>query len=571
MTEPAPVAQHDADAALALAIFLLDPLRFGGLVLRGDSPVRESMVDHAAGALSQRGPVLRVPRTVDEERLLGGIDLSASLAAGQPIRQPGLLERCAGGVVILPMADRVREDVAAPIAQAIDAGSLAVIMLDDALTGDDAGADTPPAILMERAAFHCEVGALRAFVPDERAPTVPLAAIPALNEAQRRALAGTAAILGIDSLRPLLFAEAAALGHAALRGGAVPDDADLAAAVRLVLAPRATRLPQADTAEPPEKAPPPLPPSGDDPAPSEDSPQPDTADLEDMLLEAAAAAIPAHLLDQFADHVQRGGKGQSGRSGQRQKSARRGRPLGSQAGVPGQGRRLALIDSLRAAAPWQTIRRRQAAADDERLVHVRKGDLRVRRYEQRAESLTIFAVDASGSSAISRLAEAKGAIELMLAQAYVKRSQVALIAFRQAGADILLPPTRSLTRARRALAALPGGGGTPLAAGLMAAQQLADAAQRRGQSPTLAILTDGKANVALDGRADRVAAMQEAQQAAEALARAGVHGIVIDISPRPRDEAAALAKDMRARYLPLPYAGSAAMVAAIESSGGPGR
>ena len=142
-----------------------------------------------------------------------------------------------------------------------------------------------------------------------------------------------------------------------------------------------------------------------------------------------------------------------------------------------------------------------------------------------------------------------------------------MIAFRQSAAEILLPPTRSLTRARRALAALPGGGGTPLAAGLMAAQQLAEGAKRSGQTPTIAVLTDGKANVAIDGTANRAAAMDEAHRAATTLAQLALNCIVIDISPRPREEAAQLAEALNARYLPLPQAQSAAMVAAIESLG----
>ena len=200
-------------------------------------------------------------------------------------------------------------------------------------------------------------------------------------------------------------------------------------------------------------------------------------------------------------------------------------------------------------------------------IAIRRDDLRIKRFETRADATTIFAVDASGSSALSRLAEAKGAVELMLAEAYVKRAQVALIAFRQVGAEVLLPPTRSLTRARRALAALPGGGGTPLAAGLIAAQQLAIVAQRSGQTPVIALLTDGKANVRRDGTAGRAEAMAEAAAAASALRQAGLASIVIDIAPRPTPEAAALAEALGGKYVPLPRAGSAALVAAIEHLG----
>jgi magnesium chelatase subunit D len=142
---------------------------------------------------------------------------------------------------------------------------------------------------------------------------------------------------------------------------------------------------------------------------------------------------------------------------------------------------------------------------------------------------------------------------------------VALIAFRQSGAEILLPPTRSLTRARRTLSALPGGGGTPLAAGLLEALKLADASEKRGQSPTIALLTDGKGNVTLDGEADRAVAMEEASSVAKQIAATNHHAIVIDIAPRPREEAAVLASALAGRYVALPRANSAAMVSAIES------
>jgi magnesium chelatase subunit D len=547
-----------SDAELALLLFVRWPALFGGIVLRGPGPVRDEMVAFARDEIAKHGPVAKIPANVDGERLLGGLDLSATLAAGKGVMREGLLAGAAGGVVILPMAERVVANVAAHVAQAMDGSDLAVILLDDGAEIDE----TPPAVLTERAAFHCDVSALRSFAGDEWPKSKLLAKVGPLTDKQLKATAVTAAALGIASVRPLIFAQSTARAHAALYGRKHTNDEDIAAAVRLVLAPRATQMPQM---EPPPPEPEDNQPQDNEPDETQEDRQIEDIDLEDIMLEAAAAAIPKHILDQIEGKAQRGGNGQAGRSGQKQKSAMRGRPLGSRPGVPGNGKRLSLIDSLRAAAPWQNIRRQAAHPDDARIIHIRKSDLRVRHYEQRSESLTIFAVDASGSSALSRLAEAKGAVEMMLAQAYVKRSQVALIAFRQSGAEILLPPTRSLTRARRALAALPGGGGTPLAAGLMAAQHLAEAAQRVGQTPTIAILTDGKGNVALDGSANRETATTETQAAAKALRMPGIHTIVIDISPRPREEAAALAEAMGGRYLPLPQAQSAAMVAAIES------
>lgn len=548
------------DAELALHLFTRNPSLFGGILLRGDGPARDDMAAFAKAEIARSGPVVKIPSNVDAERLLGGLDLTATLATGKGVMRTGLLESATGGAVILPMAERLSANIAAHIAQAMDGGDIAVILLDDGHEPDE----QPPITLTERIAFHLDVSAMRGVnVTSAALSNIAVANVQRLDDRQLHAIAATSLALGIDSVRAIIFANATARAHAAFRGRANVLEEDVAAAVRLVLAPRATQMPE--TQKPPPPEPESDPPQDDEPEDRDDTPNLEDIDLDDIMLDAAAAAIPKHILDQIQSKSGRSGKGQGGKSGQKQKSAQRGRPLGSRPGVPGNGKRLSLIDSLRAAAPWQNIRRQMAPADDTRKIHIRKSDLRVRHFEQRSESLTIFAVDASGSSALSRLAEAKGAVEMMLAQAYVKRSQVALIAFRQSSAEILLPPTRSLTRARRALAALPGGGGTPLAAGLLAARQLAEAAQRAGQTPTIALLTDGKANVASDGTAQRETAMAEAADVAKSIAHAGLHSIVIDISPRPREEAAALADALGGRYLPLPQAQSAAMVAAIES------
>ena len=169
----------------------------------------------------------------------------------------------------------------------------------------------------------------------------------------------------------------------------------------------------------------------------------DPGQLEDVVLAAALRRVAQDVLARIAAGAAATGADSGG--GERRKSAKRGRPMGARAGLPRGGMRLSLIDTLRAAAPWQRLR-----GSDGRVA-IRRDDLRIRRFETRAQALTIFAVDASGSSALARLAEAKGAVELLLAEAYVKRAEVALIAFRGTAAELLLPPTRSLARARRSL------------------------------------------------------------------------------------------------------------------------
>jgi len=162
-------------------------------------------------------------------------------------------------------------------------------------------------------------------------------------------------------------------------------------------------------------------------------------------------------------------------------------------------------------------------------------------------------VDSSGSTALQRLAEVKGAIQTLLADAYVSRARVALIAFRQNAADLVVPPTRSLTQAKRRLGDLIGGGATPLAGAIDAAHALAVAERIKGRTPLIVVLSDGRGNVARDGTKGRAVGDQDARAAAAALRAALVDAVVIDCAPHDRGDARALAHAMGAAYAPLPF------------------
>jgi magnesium chelatase subunit D len=232
------------------------------------------------------------------------------------------------------------------------------------------------------------------------------------------------------------------------------------------------------------------------------------------------------------------------------------------------GARLNVVETLRAAAPWQTLRRTQSKSE---RVHVRRDDFRLTRFKHRSETATIFVVDASGSSALHRLAEAKGAVELLLADCYVRRDQVALIAFRGKAAELILPPTRSLARAKRSLAGMPGGGGTPVAAALDAAGALADGLRRKGLAPTIVVLTDGRANVARDGAGGRERAEADALGAARSCRALRLTALLVDTSPSQSSAAERLAVEMGARYLQLPRADAAAISQLIRNAALPER
>jgi magnesium chelatase subunit D len=281
-----------------------------------------------------------------------------------------------------------------------------------------------------------------------------------------------------------------------------------------------------------------------------------------MVLAAARAAIPAGLLEKIR---QGGGHSKAadgrGRAGALRSAENRGRPCGVRRGAPRGRAKMNLIETLRAAAPWQRLRGRESQEGPR--IRVAPADFRVTRYKQRTRTLTIFAVDASGSAALNRLAEAKGAVELLLADCYIRRDEVAVISFRGRTAELLLPPTRSLVRAKRSLAGLPGGGGTPLASAIASALSLANQAQRRGETPTLVMLTDGRANVGRRGEPGRESAQNQAVEAARAVGQSRIAALFIDTSPRPNPFAQQLAAAMRAQYIPLPHANAHSLSALV--------
>jgi magnesium chelatase subunit D len=139
-------------------------------------------------------------------------------------------------------------------------------------------------------------------------------------------------------------------------------------------------------------------------------------------------------------------------------------------------------------------------------------NLRFKRFARKSGTLFIFAIDTSGSMARARINKAKSAVLGLLKQSYINRDAVAIIAFRGASAELLLPPSRSIVRARRVLESLSVGGGTPLSAGLASALALAErASAERAGKLTLLLFTDGGANVPLHGNhsGDRLARQQE--------------------------------------------------------------
>ena len=571
-------ASPECDAALTAALLAVDPVGLGGAVLRGSpGPLRDAWLALLHAGLRPESPWRRLPPDAPDSRVLGGLDLTATLRAGRPVAERGVLADCDGGVVVLPMAERIGTDLAARLAAVLDTrdvsvqrdglamrwpAALSLVALDEGV-GEE---ERAPERLCERLAFSVRLEDLPrgtrfggADAPDLSGARARLDAVE-VGEDILHAVCATGLALGIASPRAALLAIRVARASAALAGRSAATEEDAALAARLVLAHRATRLP----AEQPDDAPPPDPTPERERESQADSTRGGDDAMDDVVLAAARAALPPMLLAALGAEAREAARHQAsaqGRSGAQRREGKRGRPIGVRAGRLKSGARLALVETLRAAAPWQRVR--QAPQGGGAAIRVRPEDIRLRRYREPTGTTAIFAVDASGSAALHRLAEVKGAIELLLADCYARRDRVALIAFRGRAAEILLPPTHALARARRSLAGLPGGGPTPLASALDAAHALALSERRQGRQPLLVLLTDGRANVARDGRTGRGVAEEDALGAARLLQAARLPSLLVDTAPRPVPYARTLATAMGARHLALPQADATGLSALV--------
>ena len=602
------------DAMTSLQLLQIDPHGFGGIWVRAPfGPVRDNWLRH----LSQTGlKAIKLPGHIDLERLLGGIDLARTLQSGKLQMQSGLLQQADQGLVCLSMAENFPTALVAPITQAMDTQTVGSVTSQFGVVALDESTEDEPSInpaLQERLGLwfdlkeiapldvseltlnviqqdssHDALGIQLAL--DDLAQMKQSLAQVNWTDEQALAICSTAQDLGIDSLRIPTLALRIARCHAVLHSRSQLADEDLAFAARRVLGPRATRLPapeedaprsDADESPPDDQSastsePPPPPDmsmdaevepenqaSQDDTRTEEEDATntPSSEQLQEMMVAAALASLPPDVLAGLLTKPGRNQGNTSGRSGQFRSGMQRGRPLPPRPGRPGGHARLHVLATLRAAAPKQRLR----LGTQEGHVAIRSEDFHVHRYQQHSSSCLILALDASGSAALQRLAEAKGAVELLLQQSYARRDSVCIVSFKGAQAQLLLPMTRSLVRAKRAMTGLPGGGGTPLALALKMACEQALQLQRQGVTPILVVLSDGRANVNLQGVGGRAQAQADAQQWAAQWRQTGHRALWIDTSLQPDAQVQNMAHIMGGSYMPMPQVQAQHMASAMEN------
>lgn len=552
------IVGHD-QLRLALVLCAVRP-EIGGVLIRGEKGTAKSTAVRAlADILAQidDARLVELPIGATEDRVVGSLDLQKVLRDGEHAFSPGLLSRAHRGVLYVDEVNLLHDHLVDVLLDAAamgrvhverdgvshsyearfvligtmnpEEGELRPQLLDrfgltvDVRASRDVEVRTD--VIRARLAYETDPSAFAASfaaadaelarrIADARA-RVPRVA---LGDEDLRRIAGLCAAFDVDGMRADLVVARTAVAHAAWRGADQVEVEDIRVAAELALPHRRRRDPFDDPGLDPgaldealqdsEPEPDPDPPGGGSPDPAEASepaePQGDSAVTGPAP--STPSAPPAPAFRARALRVPGVGEGAPGRRSTARN--RTGGVVGVSPTDAGDGLHVfatVLAAASRSSGPGRI---RPAVADVRQAIR-----------EGREGNLVIFLVDASGSMAArDRMSAVSGAALSLLRDAYQRRDKVAVVTFRGAEAQVLLPPTSSSHIASRRLTRFDTGGKTPLAQGLLRTAELVrrEKARDRTRRPLVVVLTDGRATGGVDplGRTKIAAARLVAEGAA---------------------------------------------------------
>lgn len=566
----------------ALLITLVNP-KAGGVLITGEQGTGKSTLVRSLAEILPDRDIVNLPLNATEDRVFGSLDIEHAVLKGERRFSPGIVAKAHRNVLYIDEFNLLRREIMNAVLD-IAAAGVNVVEREGISYRHNASytiigtlnpeEGTLPPTVLDRVGLYAAVNReqnvaaraeiVRRILSYERQPGLFVQSYQAETDAvrcqvqQARDLVGSIAVTedmmhlaaGLCAKahcaghRAEIFLLEAAKGIAALAGRVDLLPADLQKAGYYVLPHRRRQeqqTPQDDPIEQQEAEqdespqPPAEPQANDTPQPQGSGentaqPQPDPVDTDPENADHGQGVAPDRTdfgspfpLGQMQitlpqdREVRRG----SGKRSLTRTDTRQGRYV--QACLPGGPVTDVAFDAtLRAAAPYQRSRAKGACC-----LTIQQQDLRQKVREKRIGNTFLFIVDASGSmGAKQRMRAVKGAVFALLQDAYQKRDQVSLIAFRRQTAEILLPVTRSVELAQKCLQHMPTGGKTPLAEGLYTALTMLQSMQHkdREMQPVIVLITDGRANSGASG-SDAITA---ALQAARKIGQAGILSVVID-------------------------------------------
>jgi len=540
--------------------------------------------------------VVDLPVSATEDRLIGSLDLEHALKHGERVYEPGLLAMANRSILYVDEVNLLDDhlvdtllDAAAMGVNTIERegvsfthparfilvgtmnpeeGEIRPQLLDRfGLCVDVEGVREPESrveIVRRRRAFEEDPGAFErtwAEAEDTLSANIKHARLRlpgiVVQDELLYAVANLALTAGVDGHRADQVMVRAAAAHAALAGRTAVELADVARVAPLVLAHRLRRTlfdePRLDatalsalinralgTEDGADEA-------GEAVAATPGDGQTSIFDGGGSTAQAAEDLISGRTsLEQPLDRTRRS---ISGRRQETVSADGHGRYSRSEPARPGvSASDVALDASIRAAAPYQLAR----ADQGDLAISISPSDVQSKVRTRKVGASIVFCVDASGSmGASSRMEAAKAAVLDLLVDAYQRRDRVSVISFRGESAEVVLAPTGSVELANLKLRRLPTGGATPLAAGLVRALELIDSEKRRSPDviPWLVLVTDGRANVGIDGGVGS----EDAKVVAGRVRAARINAVLLDTGGQSSSSAAAreLAREAGAEYVKL--------------------